>query len=207
MPPNTPGYSRINGLPPVPTLIPTPEPTALPTPEPTPVPTMDNMCCLTTNYASVYWQGCHDAADPNLGNISFIRSFTHTQHVSLTYCTNAGSITSCDNCAAYACLDWLPGSTDMVEREKVYYSHTLDSVYFGVGSFGSDKGFSLPLFHSLWTFPFSSGISHALGQGGLCYRITTNTLDRDIIMQVVTTDSDDGNVHLMSADGGKVCAF
>ena len=44
-----------------------------------------------------------------------------------------------------------------------------------------------------------------LGKGGLCYRIKTNTLDRDIIMQVVTTDSGDGNVHLMSADGGAVC--
>ena len=30
----------------------------------------------------------------------------------------------------------------MATREKAFYSHTLDNVYFGVGSFGADKGFT-----------------------------------------------------------------
>ena len=91
----------------------------------------------------------------------------------------------------------------MMIRERTFYSHTLDSVYFGVGSFGADKSNK-----SLKYFFFPGRLdllTCVLGKGGLCYRIKTNTLDRDIIMQVVTTDSGDGNVHLMSADGGAVC--
>ena len=77
----TPGYSRINGLPPVPTLNPTPEPTPVPSFEPTPVPTMDNMCCLTTDYSSAYWQGCHDAADPNLGDNYTVYTYMYIAYI------------------------------------------------------------------------------------------------------------------------------
>lgn len=150
------GYSRINSLPPVPTINPTPEPSLQPSSEPTQAPTFDELCCLTSNYADGYWQGCVNAADPTIGTIN-----------------------SCANCIAYACLDWLPGSADMIDRATMYFDHTYDNVYFGVGSFGADST-----------------------KGGLCYRITASGVDRDLIAQVITTDNGDGNFHLMVAGGG-----
>jgi len=90
-------------------------------------------------------------------------------------------MTSCATCAAYQCLDWTAGSAGMQYREESYFNNSGDSVYFGVGSYGNDAK-----------------------RAGKCYRITTDSIDRDLIVQVVNQGLDvpDGNFDLMLADGG-----
>lgn len=80
---------------------------------------------------------------------------------------------------AYSCVDWLAGSAGMQQREANYLTRTGDKVYFGVGSYGSD-----------------------LTKAGLCYRVTTDTVDRDLIVQVITNGAEDGNLNMYVADGG-----
>ena len=89
---------------------------------------------------------------------------------------------------AYSCVDWLAGSAGMQQREANYLARTGDRVYFGVGSYGSDPT-----------------------KAGLCYRVSTDTVDRDLIVQVVTNGADDGNLNMYVADGGlgfqNACTF
>jgi len=159
------GYARIDSLPPLPSATPTMEPSMTPTAEPSAGPTVDPLCCVTTSYADHSWQTCSNGAASDLGDV-----------------------TSCASCVTYSCFDWLPGSEDMIQREQLYYQHTLDKVYFGVGSYGNDPS-----------------------KGGLCYRIKTDTIDRDLIVQVVSKHVEDGNFKLMLADGGlgaeNACTF
>jgi len=55
-----------------------------------------------------------------------------------------------------------------------------DLVYFGVGSYGSDPS-----------------------RAGLCYRIKTQEIERDLLVQVITAGGDGaGSFTLMMADGG-----
>jgi len=70
----------------------------------------------------------------------------------------------------------------MQRREAVYSYDTKDSVYFGVGSYGSDES-----------------------RGGLCYRMSVAGIDRDIIAQVITQGGENtaaGSFNLLMADGG-----
>jgi hypothetical protein len=103
------GYARIDSLPPLPSTNPTMEPSLSPTAEPSAGPTIDPLCCATTSYADISWQTCDNAASSDLGEVS-----------------------SCASCLAYACLDWLPGSQEMQDREKLYYSNTLDQVCLNI---------------------------------------------------------------------------
>ena len=82
---------------------------------------------------------------------------------------------------SYQCIDWSVGSAGMQEREFLFNKRTGQNVYFGVGSYGNDNK-----------------------RAGRCYRITTDSVDRDLIVQVVNQGSDvaDGNFDLMQADGG-----
>jgi hypothetical protein len=90
-------------------------------------------------------------------------------------------IASCATCVAYQCIDWTVGSASNAAREASYLAMTGESVYFGVGSYGSNQ--------------FA---------GGLCYRMTTSSIDRDLIVQVVNYGSDVpvGNFDLQVSDGG-----
>jgi hypothetical protein len=73
--------------------------------------------------------------------------------------------TNCSTCMAYQCVDWTAGSSAMQTRENMYFNATRDKVYFAVGSYGMDS-------------------SRAVN----CYRVSTDNIDRDIIMQVVDQD-------------------
>ena len=81
-------------------------------------------------------------------------------------CSNAAdgslsAISSCSSCAAYQCIDWTVGSHGMRQREEVYFNNSGDSVYFAVGSYGYDDS-----------------------RAGKCYRISSPSIDRDVIAQV-----------------------
>lgn len=92
-------------------------------------------------------------------------------------------INNCATCVAYQCIDWTFGSAANAAREAAFFGRTGQQVYFGVGS-------------------HTSGLNP--NNGGLCYRITTNNLARDLIVQVVNKGDDVpiGNVDLQTADGG-----
>lgn len=103
------------------------------------------------------------------------------------YCTNgnnyaAAPITSCATCVSYQCIDWTFGSTANAQREASFLARTGQNVYFGVASYSSANP----------------------TPGGLCYRITTNNLNRDLIVQIVNAGGDvpNGNVDLQTGDGG-----
>lgn len=100
-------------------------------------------------------------------------------------CQNAADfttpITSCSTCVAYQCIDWTYGSNANRAREASFLAETGQKVYFGVGTY-----------------------SYNQEAGGLCYRITTNALDRDLIVQIINYGGDvpSGNVDLQVGDGG-----
>lgn len=73
------------------------------------------------------------------------------------------------------------GSSGNQAREAAFLKRTGHKVYFGVGSYGNDQA-----------------------NAGRCVRITTNTIDRDIIAQVVNQGADvhDDNFDIQTADGG-----
>ena len=103
------------------------------------------------------------------------------------YCANgkdfsSAPISSCASCVSYQCIDWTFGSAANTVREATFFQETNEKVYFGVGSYSSAN-----------TDP-----------GGLCYRITTSSLDRDLIVQIVNSGGDvsNGNVDLQTGDGG-----
>lgn len=70
---------------------------------------------------------------------------------------------------SFACMDWSFGSTYMVAEEEKFNAQNGDSVYLGVGTFGSTE----PM----------AGL-------GACFRLTVFGVDRDIIVQAVNTGPD-----------------
>ena len=105
------------------------------------------------------------------------------------YCINgkdfsSAPISSCATCVSYQCIDWTFGSAANTVRESAFYQETKERVYFGVGSYSSAN-----------TDP-----------GGLCYRITASSLDRDLIVQIVNSGGDvpNGNVDLQTGEGALV---
>jgi len=90
-------------------------------------------------------------------------------------------ISSCSTCVSYQCIDWTVGSAANAAREADFLAKTGQKIFFGVGSYSGDAA-----------------------SGGLCYRITTNSIDRDLIVQIVNYGSDvpNGNVDLQVGDGG-----
>jgi hypothetical protein len=117
-----------------------------------------SLCCDSTDYSNSNYLFCVNGKD-----------FPTTP------------ISSCATCVSYQCIDWTVGSKANKAREASFYSETGQSVYFAVGSYGSNP----------------SG-------GGLCYRISSNSIDRDIILQVVNygTDVPLGNFDVQISDGG-----
>ena len=90
-------------------------------------------------------------------------------------------ISTCATCVAYQCIDWTLGSAANAAREADYFAQTGDSVYFGVGS-------------------YSNRTSYA----GLCLRVSSASIDRDLIVQIVDQGYglDSGNINLQVGDGG-----
>ena len=64
-------------------------------------------------------------------------------------------------------------------REEQYFNRTNEKVYFGVGALGNDPGIA-----------------------GFCYRITIPSVDRDLIVQVITASSPSNDFELIIGDGG-----
>ena len=95
--------------------------------------------------------------------------------------TSVNFATNCSTCLAYQCIDWTTGSIGMRLREQTYSTTTRDNVYFAVGSYGTDNA-----------------------RAGNCYRIKTDSIDRDIIMQVVTKDQFNSptDIRIQQSNGG-----
>lgn len=117
-----------------------------------------SLCCDTTDYSKSNYLYCINGKD---------------------FPTNP--VSSCATCVSYQCIDWTVGSKANKAREASFFSATGQSVYFAVGSYGSNP----------------SG-------GGLCYRLSSDSIDRDIILQVVNfgTDVPLGNFDVQISDGG-----
>ena len=94
---------------------------------------------------------------------------------------SSGPIASCATCVAYQCIDWDIGSAANTAREAEYFAQTGDQVYFGVAAY-----------------------SNRTTSAGLCYRVTSPSIDRDLIVQIVDAGygTDTGNINLQMADGG-----
>lgn len=157
------GYTRISsfpnptGVPVSPPASPAPTSAALTTNSPAGVPDKE-MCCSSFSYADYDISTCYNPADKSLGDVA-----------------------SCATCVSYFCLDWLPGSQEMIERESLYFNNTNDKVYFGFGAYGFESS-----------------------RGGYCYRLTVDSIDRDIIVQVIhqAGSAVDGDFDLYMAGGG-----
>ena len=85
---------------------------------------------------------------------------------------------------AYACMDWSSGSTAMQEAEKAYEARTGQSVYFGVGTYGTDADVQRGL--------------------GACYLITVDTVNKPLLVQSINMgyDVSESQFDLMQGDGG-----
>lgn len=86
---------------------------------------------------------------------------------------------------AFACMDWTFGSGAMTEAESAFASRTGgDSVYFGVGTFGT-----------------ADDVQNGLGA---CYRVQVDGVDRDLLVQSINTGHDvSGNqFDLQVGNGG-----
>lgn len=94
-------------------------------------------------------------------------------------------IANCGTCVAYQCMDWTVGSKLNAQRQAAFLQQTGQDVYFGVGSYGG-------------------AYQNDPTKGGICYRISTTTIKKDIIVQVVNYGGDvpPGNFDLQVADGG-----
>lgn len=92
-----------------------------------------------------------------------------------------GTISSCSTCVSYQCIDWTAGSVANKQREAAFLARTGNDVYFGVGSYGNNQA-----------------------RGGLCYRVSVSSVEKDLLVQVVNQGADvpDGNFDLMVSDGG-----
>merc|ERR1719329_1355652 len=86
-----------------------------------------------------------------------------------------------------ACMDWTFGSQSMLAAEKQFNSREGQNVYLGVGTYGTNDGMR--------------GI-------GACFRLTVDTLDRDLIVQSVNTGSDvSGNQFDLQIGAGGAGAY
>jgi hypothetical protein len=68
-----------------------------------------------------------------------------------------------------ACIDWSLGSKSMLKAEAAFNSREKDSIYFGIGTYGTNDA--------------QRGL-------GACFRLKVDTLDRDLLVQSVNTGSD-----------------
>lgn len=86
-----------------------------------------------------------------------------------------------------ACMDWTFGSQRMLAAEQSFNDREGDAVFLGVGTYGTNDGMR--------------GI-------GACFRLTVDTLDRDLIVQSVNTGSDvSGNQFDLQIGAGGAGAY
>jgi len=85
---------------------------------------------------------------------------------------------------AYACMDWTSGSKSMQAAEAAYLIRTGQSVYLGVGTYGT-----------------GNDVQQGLGQ---CLMIEVDDIDRPLLVQSVNTGSDvaGDQFDLQIGDGG-----
>jgi hypothetical protein len=98
--------------------------------------------------------------------------------------TSTGYYCPTEQGPAFACMDWTFGSTAMKAAEDKFNAANGDSVYFGVGTYGSGDD---PI----------KGL-------GACYRLKIDGMDRDLLVQSINTGGDvSGNqFDLQIGDGG-----
>jgi len=142
--------------------------------------------CFVLSLCSDVWGYIHDLAAASVDKRFCCGSTDYSTLDYRTQCINGKDfpvdpIASCATCVAYQCLDWTVGSNGNAAREASFFAETNMNVYFGVGSYGSN-----------------------VNGGGLCYRMTTNSIDRDLIVQIINYGSDvpAGNFDLQVAAGG-----
>jgi len=86
-----------------------------------------------------------------------------------------------------ACMDWTFGSQSMLKAESAFNSREGENVYFGVGTYGTSDGMR--------------GI-------GACFRLTVDTMDKNLIVQSVNTGSDvSGNQFDLQVGAGGAGAY
>merc|ERR1712168_1400163 len=105
----------------------------------------------------------------------------------MSYGTQGGYLCSASSPSpdmAYACMDWSSGSKGMQAAEKAFEARTGQSVYFGVGTYGTEEDIQRGL--------------------GACYLITVDTIDRPLLVQSINTGYDvwDSQFDLMQGAGG-----
>jgi len=104
-----------------------------------------------------------------------------------SYGTQGGYLCSADTPSpdmAFACMDWASGSKGMQAAEKAYEDRTGQSVYFGVGTYGTEDDPIMGL--------------------GACYLINVDTIDRPLLVQSINTGGDvyGNQFDLMQGAGG-----
>ena len=86
-----------------------------------------------------------------------------------------------------ACMDWTFGSQSMLAAEKSFNSREGEDVYFGVGTYGT---------------------SDQMRGIGACFRLTVDTMDKQLIVQSVNTGSDvSGNQFDLQVGAGGAGAY
>ena len=107
--------------------------------------------------------------------------YSKTNYLNCASGVTTTPIATCASCVAYQCIDWNVGSKGNAAREAAYFAQTGDSVYFGVGSY-----------------------SNRTTSAGLCYRVKSPAIDRDLIVQILEMGygTNTGNVNLQVGDGG-----
>lgn len=84
-------------------------------------------------------------------------------------------------------MDWTFGSQAMLAAESAFNVRENQDVYFGIGTYGTNDG--------------QRGL-------GACFRLTTDTMDKDLIVQSVNTGSDvSGNQFDLQVGAGGAGAF
>jgi len=103
------------------------------------------------------------------------------------YCA-ADSPSYSDQVIAFACMDWTFGSQSLKKAEESFNSKQNENVYFGFGTFGT-----------------SSDLMRGLG---ICYRMSVEGVDKDLIVQSINTGSDvAGNQFDLQVGNGGTGAF
>jgi len=89
---------------------------------------------------------------------------------------------------AFACMDWTSGSMSMQAAEQAYEARTGQSVYFGVGTYGTGDDPQRGL--------------------GACYLLNVDSVDRPLLVQSINTGSDvSGNQFDLQEGAGGCGAY
>lgn len=163
---------------PQPSPSPQPTPTPQPVPVPTPSPSPDQAVC--TVYSSTTGN-----CDNNCG--SCFNPGARSGYLIPGQQTGYYAPSDVGDVWTGACMDWTFGSQSMLAAEHKFNSRESDDVYFGIGTYGASDGMQ--------------GI-------GACFRLTVDTLEKNIIVQSVNTGSDvSGNQFDLQVGAGGAGAY